>query len=324
MICQEVMELMQRYIDDDLDQQETSLMMDHIGQCPDCAAMLARLQKLSGELEQLPRVVPRFSLVDAIMPELERLHASDSSGGSHNDSDVSESKPIVRSNRPARHLYGKIAGVVAAGVVAGLLLFSNPGQWTLSGSGSNNDAASSNSLKSETMSDSVAPMAQDGEDPAAKMMTKDARVMEQDQFGGEQGSASNGFTEESAPADKAPVVEVTGNETPANETPANEAPADGGSTEFAPSISKMDSIPATWAESADGQWKAIAVNDAGTYQVYKTGEKGEWYTSTVHDGKISLLSWNELSTVLYFTFTDAAGTETQWQFDTATGTETLR
>ncbi|WP_281273389.1 anti-sigma factor family protein [Cohnella lupini] len=306
------MELMQRYIDDDLDQQETSLMMDHIGQCPDCAAMLARLQKLSSELEQLPRVVPRFSLVDAIMPELERLHASDSSGGSHNDSEVSESKPIVRSRRPARHLYGKIAGVVAAGVVAGLLLFSNPGQWTLGGSGSQNDAAGPEMSQPGVQ-------AQRGQDPAAKITTNDVRLMDQSESknGSDAGNGENGSN--ASGAENSGEGGSAGLAPPLN-APAPETPVEGSNEGFAPLVD----IPATWAESADGQWKAIAVVDAGTFQVYKTGEKGEWYTSAIRDGKISLLSWNESSTILYFTFTDAGGTETQWQFDTATSTESLR
>jgi hypothetical protein len=141
MICQEVMELMQRYIDDDLDQQEISRLMDHVGQCSECAAMLNRLQHLSSNLEQLPRVVPRYSLVDAILPELEKLSASaGESTVSTKEVDTNRTSRTARSNRPGRNFLPKLSGVVALGVVAGLLLFSNPSQW-FAPSGQHNEAA---------------------------------------------------------------------------------------------------------------------------------------------------------------------------------------
>lgn len=144
MICQEVMELMQRYIDGDLDQQETSLMMDHVGQCPDCAAMLDRLQRLSSELEQLPRVMPRYSLVDAILPELERLHAESVRA---TEEEASDSKPTLsRSRRPGRGFLTKVGGVIAAGIAVGFLLFSQDGSWPFSGGTANKDASSANEL----------------------------------------------------------------------------------------------------------------------------------------------------------------------------------
>ena len=73
MNCQEVMELMQRQLDDDLDESEIEVLMNHTRQCPDCAAMFERLQLLSAELTSLPKVMPSYSLVDAIMPQLERI-----------------------------------------------------------------------------------------------------------------------------------------------------------------------------------------------------------------------------------------------------------
>lgn len=76
MNCDEVVELMQRELDGDLDDLEQARLRDHLARCPDCAALFARLQKLSNELEQLPRVVPRYSLVDAILPKLEQLSAT--------------------------------------------------------------------------------------------------------------------------------------------------------------------------------------------------------------------------------------------------------
>lgn len=73
MMCQEVIELMQRYLDQDLDELEYEQMLGHLQQCPECTELFERLVALSQELEQLPKVTPAYSLVDAIMPKLQRI-----------------------------------------------------------------------------------------------------------------------------------------------------------------------------------------------------------------------------------------------------------
>lgn len=70
MNCQEVMDYMQRQLDGDLDERETEILMNHTRHCSDCAAMFERLKLLNSGLESLPKVVPSFSLVDAILPRL--------------------------------------------------------------------------------------------------------------------------------------------------------------------------------------------------------------------------------------------------------------
>ncbi|MBD2844481.1 zf-HC2 domain-containing protein [Paenibacillus sp. IB182496] len=77
MNCQEVMELMQRQLDGDLDERESEILTSHTRQCPDCADMYERLSKLSADLENLPRVSPSHSLVDAILPKLEELERAE-------------------------------------------------------------------------------------------------------------------------------------------------------------------------------------------------------------------------------------------------------
>ncbi|GIO14842.1 hypothetical protein J19TS2_43970 [Cohnella xylanilytica] len=143
MNCQEVMELMQRSLDGDLDSHETSRMMEHIRTCPECAAMYERLTRLSNNLAQLPRVVPRFSIVDSILPRLEELPigpAADDAAREEAESGVPAATPS-RSSRPNRKTYRRLAGAIAAGVVAGLIIISNPFSW-MSGSSNDNDAAS--------------------------------------------------------------------------------------------------------------------------------------------------------------------------------------
>ncbi|MCR2803211.1 anti-sigma factor family protein [Paenibacillus soyae] len=134
MNCQEVMELMQRQLDDDLGDEEFVVLNDHIRQCPDCAAAFERLKRLSSDLASLPKVTPRYSLVDAILPELERIDlearqaehviatapASDPA-----EEKLGESRRLKRSRKwPS---WSAVGSVVAAGVVAGLFLLNAPG-----------------------------------------------------------------------------------------------------------------------------------------------------------------------------------------------------
>ncbi|WP_239617451.1 anti-sigma factor family protein [Cohnella mopanensis] len=319
MICQEVMELMQRYIDGDLDQQETSLMMDHAGQCPDCAAMLARLQKLSSELEQLPRVVPKYSLVDAIMPELERLHAAEPAKGT--DANEEASEPIRtkgRSNRPARHLFAKISGVVAAGVIVGLMLFSSPDQWRLGGTGSHNEAAAPERAAAPAANESSALMSKQ-ELGAAPMADSNNQEMDI------QNQVSEPMTFGATGSDVAPSEDKekldSARSLGGSDAKGLENPSANSSDRM--SISAYNA-PTLTADSPDGKWKAVALEDGGSFQVFRNQDGSEYYKSESKGSKISLLDWNDESTIVYYTLTDASGNATQWQFDTETSKESKR
>jgi len=314
MKCQEVMELMQRYVDGDLDQQETSLMMDHADQCSDCAAMLARLRKLSSELEQLPRVVPKFSIVDSILPELERLHAAGTAAGADETSSNSVPAP-VRSNRPARHLFRKISGVVAAGIVVGLLLFSNPGEWLLPGGQSQNDAAMPNPA--------AAPAAQleSSAGANARMFSGSGSADEaqvQDQSGEQKNKSSASISgAESEENFKKDARSVSPGEFGIMENPSLTGDAKN------PPVQGL-SVPVPAADSPDAMWRAVAAEGETTLQVYRIEDGELLYSSEPKDGSIGQLEWNDDGTLLFFTVTDASGTPTQWQFDPATLKETKR
>jgi len=73
MNCTEVGELMQRNLDYDLSELELATLMTHLSDCAQCTVLFEKLTLLSGSLEQLPRVTPSISIVDAILPELERI-----------------------------------------------------------------------------------------------------------------------------------------------------------------------------------------------------------------------------------------------------------
>lgn len=80
MKCQEVIELMQRHLDQELTEDETAIMHKHIEQCEACSGMFARMAQLSEELVSLPKVVPAFSLVDQILPRLQEIDVLRSEG----------------------------------------------------------------------------------------------------------------------------------------------------------------------------------------------------------------------------------------------------
>ncbi|GGG55985.1 anti-sigma factor family protein [Paenibacillus radicis (ex Gao et al. 2016)] len=148
MNCQEVIELMHRQLDGDLDEQEHQLLLKHTRQCPDCAAMFERLKKLSSELENLPRVMPSYSLVDAIMPQLEQLESYRISEAA--SVETPEAKPGGRSAPSRRRKPGwrMWSGAIAASVVAGMFIVSyNAGLFE---NGSNDKSFSSSVADSAT------------------------------------------------------------------------------------------------------------------------------------------------------------------------------
>ncbi|WP_172249684.1 hypothetical protein [Saccharibacillus deserti] len=70
---EEALEYMNRYLDHDLNAQETEKLFLHLGDSPEARADFDFLQGLSDKLESLPDVTPPISLVDSILPRLEEL-----------------------------------------------------------------------------------------------------------------------------------------------------------------------------------------------------------------------------------------------------------
>src|SRR4051812_19497281 len=127
MTCQEVMDYMQRQLDGDLDERETDILHKHTRHCPDCAAMLERLQRLSGELDSLPKVTPPFSLVDAILPQLDKLDSQPAPHAAAYAAPEEASRRAAPTDRRKGWLdrlpLKTLSGVVAASIVVGLFLF---------------------------------------------------------------------------------------------------------------------------------------------------------------------------------------------------------
>lgn len=128
MNCQEVTELMQRYLDKDLTETEHNLMLEHQEQCPECTEMFERLQRLSANLESLPKVTPPYSIVDSIMPQLLELDQLQT----HSETPQGSVIPIANHQQSTQHEKGKrnryvswrwMSGIAAAGVILGVFLF---------------------------------------------------------------------------------------------------------------------------------------------------------------------------------------------------------
>lgn len=69
----EVMDLIQRQLDGDLTAEEQLALEAHLRTDSEMQLFRQRLQRVSGELNNLPRVTPPFSLVDSILPKLQSL-----------------------------------------------------------------------------------------------------------------------------------------------------------------------------------------------------------------------------------------------------------
>lgn len=257
MNCEEVMELMQRSLDGDLSLQEQTRMTDHIRACPECAVLLERLVRLSNNLADLPRVEPRFSLVDAILPKLDQIDAEreaaraegKDNGSSEADAipaagaeaeaeteaeleaeaeaEAERAKPAARPSRPWKRRLGAIAA--AAAVVAAVIL-SDPSSWL---SRSEMDRAASD----ESESFSLKMMKQEA--PAAEnSASADEAAPEARGFAVEP-DANSGIGQESAAVP--PLTESNGageqGQAQAGDSggaPASEAPESGGSAPGAP------------------------------------------------------------------------------------------
>lgn len=164
MTCHDIADYMQRHLDHDLNEQEAAVLNAHTRHCSDCAEMFDRLKRLSAELDNLPKVVPAFSLVDAIMPlldtiELERPIAiaratatmspeQDQAAANDKFNEQERSLRPREGERRKRFSWPLVSGIVGVGVAMGLfLVLINP---IMPPSGSKDEAAGMKSTADST------------------------------------------------------------------------------------------------------------------------------------------------------------------------------
>lgn len=132
MKCQEVVESMHRYIDNDLNDQEKEQLFAHMKTCPSCFEKFQILKALSRDLEALPDVAPPFSLVDRIMPQLDAIDRAKKEQGSALQEMKKEPELTVLPGRPLtkaskgwiKSRVGRmIMGTAAAAVILGVAVY---------------------------------------------------------------------------------------------------------------------------------------------------------------------------------------------------------
>ncbi|WP_314584652.1 zf-HC2 domain-containing protein [Paenibacillus terrigena] len=202
MNCPEVMELMNRYLDADLNELESAHLMEHLKQCSDCSEMFERLRHLSAELENMPKVMPKYSLVDAIMPQLDQIDRE----REHPLMPEKSSQKVVpmKPRFWERLSFRSIGGVVAAGIIVGLFMVTYKPDTTQQA-----DMELMSSQESAA-ADQKVEMQIDASSPSTSQTpgTPDKAVSQDVKTGGEQGGAVNPDTKSADIASKeAPASE---------------------------------------------------------------------------------------------------------------------
>ncbi|MDQ8736742.1 zf-HC2 domain-containing protein [Paenibacillus sp. LHD-38] len=324
MNCQEVMELMQRQLDDDLNENEIEVLMSHTRQCPDCAAMFERLQLLSAELTSLPKVMPSYSLVDAIMPQLEQIELF-----SQNETDepaglqTTELAPRRMKRERRWPSLRVMSGVIAAGIVAGLFLVTyKPGaipDFTASkfAADASNDAAANSA---EEVPEGVAFRSQDTADGAysAEVRTeamnkqetsKESADNKSDSIRNSDTSAGSGsFDSES----EAPAVQDKDLAVDGGEKSTEGSAGDSGDPGFG--ISSVSAVT-----SPDGKYGVKA--EDFKVKVVAQADQSLVFTSPRKNGKLLNLIWSEDSSKLTYEVHVENGAIEKYEIDLSTLTE---
>jgi len=340
---------MQRYVDHDLNERETSALMAHIGQCPECAAMFERLVRLSKGLEQLPRVVPPYSLVDAILPELDRL----GDAGREEAASISEAGRRAASTR--RTWLAKMSGLVALGAAVALLFIFNPlgqplnrskQQEAASLSQANELADKSGSMQVADqygIAGNVAPAPSGNNLPAEsgydlkeqdKLITSSAAAAVSPGNSGQDGlqssnpeggaSRANEMAMDSIEADTSLEKGLTNEHTEAGEPAGGEvAPPE---QQLLPEPESDESllmlgfvVEPEEQVSPDGQWRAVLTGQ--TLQLYRMSDGSQVFERTFGEGTPGGLAWNGDSTELLIKFVDPEGRESEQKMRVSDWTE---
>ncbi|CAM4311584.1 zf-HC2 domain-containing protein [Paenibacillus alkaliterrae] len=356
MNCQEVMELMQRQLDDDLDEGEMEVLMNHTRHCPDCASMFERLMLLSAELTSLPKVTPSYSLVDAIIPQLEQIElfgqqgaAAEPASGSNVESFEPAARRAKRERRwPSMRLIG---GVIAAGIVAGLFLVTyKPGivpdlaGGKFAADGSNNaaqeeteQAANSLMLRKYANEESAAApevrtetMDAAGKSDGASAMDIETDVKNKSESNSGYGNAD---TRSGGDEDKGSITsddsDNSGEPSPEPlEAAAMDSEDGGGSNSFEGEAGPNDakeintdqkSLAAALPDAASPDGKYIAQAEGYVIKIYAASDQSVVHESTRKNGKLANLKWSEDSAELTYEVHVEQGAIEKYAIDMTTG-----
>jgi cell division protein FtsN len=128
MRCSLAIESIHRYLDNDLSEEEVSDMLGHISGCQECAEAFRTLKALTQELAELPLVVPKYSLVDAIMPQLDALDRARLEEVASEERQSAEMIPVTHINDRKKRVFTTsvtrmMIGVAAAVGILGIAIY---------------------------------------------------------------------------------------------------------------------------------------------------------------------------------------------------------
>lgn len=332
MTNQEVNEYMQRFLDDDLNEDELGALMEHIRLSPASAILFDRLQRLDSELEQLPKVIPPMSIVDSILPRLELAGFVDHppvTGTASTDDLSSRVAPMERrATLRERINYRLLGGVVAAGIVL-TVFFMNFGPQMFS---ADEDSASSTDTMMVAESNATfekKDAAIQSEPAGAEQVGNTERTIEAD------GTFSATFAEPALPeselnapmsnhavetpspwidqgkASKAEVSDASATKEPFRSEDAPEAPDmeaasesdDAASEELMANkvmVTTKQLLPSLISPNEQFTGTVTAVAEGGQ-QIIITDQSGnQVYQSAVYQGSLNQLTWSPDSTQLHF------------------------
>lgn len=355
MTCQEVIEYMNRQLDGDLDEHEYEILMNHTRHCPDCAAMFERLKKLSDELGNLPHVMPKYSLVDAILPQLEEIVPfRQPEAAAVEIAPVAVPAPTQQTTRRAkeRHQlrFRAITGIIAASVAAGLFLVSyNAGLFPSSSHSFDDDKVqtaaadtSANSAAVQKQFKEVQPYANNANDTGKAHVNTES--IDPDQSASSADSAGNddyhvtteeelgiaaseseagGSTDNQGNSSGGSNEPASGNKgASTGEVPSVKGPSQGIGDGSEPNQGIAGFTPAPLeVASPDGSYIAKAVG----YQihVYKNGDDAgkAVYDSIRRNGKVATLSWSEDGKQITYEVQLESGGMERYTIDLAAKTE---
>lgn len=287
MKCQEVTDLMQRYLDKDLDEQENIALMDHLSECSTCPAIFAKMKQLSNDLTLLPKVSPPFSLVDRIMPQLEEIDQMSSAGDQH----AADSKPGPMLTWAKRMNFKVISGVAAAAIVL-IILFSNgfPMSFQSANDMANDNFAVQESAKAPASDQNMNNSTSMNMDTGDVSSNTSMRIMDDStDGGGSSGSAGNEANMEN-----------------------KMVPKDDGQPEVMMTAESMDAAEERYP-SPNGEYTAYVQQDGSQVQVFIINNQNEeLYSSPLKEGgRVENLQWTEDSQ--YFEY-DMVANETVSHF----------
>jgi hypothetical protein len=355
MTNQEVNEFMQRFLDDDLNEEELESLMEHMRQSPSSAALFERLQRLDSELESLPKVIPPMSIVDSILPRLELAGLIDHPPvTSTTSSDELPNRVVPMKRRTTfrdKVNYRLLGGVVAAGVLL-TLFFSNFGP-QMSFESADEDAASTMDAmivaegdatlkKDEASAQPKSSKAEQdkinapADEPAPNASTFAAPVapeseptapMSKEPAEAKSPWVDQGNTSRIGAADSPEATDQT-EDLPSNDTStdnkasdtANEEPAEDKKIMFSmkqpsPTVASPDEKLSGTVTSVTEGGQQIIITDLSGQQVYK---------SAIYQGALNELTWSPDSTQLHFEVVEDNKPTVHMTIDLATLTENIK